>query len=65
MRTAKEITKKLPLEAKKQQCELFLKRTEKENEIDENIKTIESNLNKNFNSLCDWFVENKLSIHFW
>ena len=24
----------------------------------------ESNLNKNFNSLCDWFVENKLSIHF-
>ena len=31
---------------------------------DKNIKTIESNLNKNFNSLCDWFVENKLSIHF-
>ena len=30
---------------------------------DKNI-TIESNLNKNFNSLCDWFVENKLSIHF-
>ena len=25
---------------------------------DKNIKTIESNLNKNFNSLCDWFVEN-------
>ena len=23
---------------------------------DKNIKTIESNLNKNFNSLCDWFV---------
>merc|ERR1712059_73760 len=31
---------------------------------DKNIKTIENNLNKNFNSLCDWFVENKLSIHF-
>ena len=30
---------------------------------DKNIKT-KSNLNKNFNSLCDWFVENKLSIHF-
>ena len=28
------------------------------------LKTIEANLNKNFNSLCDWFVENKLSIHF-
>ena len=31
---------------------------------DKNIKTIEENLNSNFNSLCDWFVENKLSIHF-
>ena len=28
------------------------------------VKTIEANLNRNFNSLCDWFVENKLSIHF-
>ena len=28
------------------------------------IKIIETNLNDNFNSLCDWFVENKLSIHF-
>ena len=28
------------------------------------IKEIEEKLNKNFNSLCDWFVENKLSIHF-
>ena len=27
------------------------------------IKTIENNLNKNFNSLCDWFVDNRLSIH--
>ena len=31
---------------------------------DKNVKTIEDNLNRNFNSLCDWFVENKLSIHF-
>ena len=23
------------------------------------VKTIEANLNRNFNSLCDWFVENK------
>ena len=30
---------------------------------DENIETIENKLNKNFNSR-DWFVENKLSIHF-
>ena len=29
-----------------------------------NIKDIENNLNRNFESLCDWFVENKLSIHF-
>ena len=29
-----------------------------------NIKEIENKLNENFNSLCDWFVENKLSIHF-
>ena len=28
------------------------------------VKTIETNLNRNLNSLCDWFVENKLSIHF-
>ena len=27
-------------------------------------KAIEDNLNTNFNNLCDWFVENKLSIHF-
>ena len=31
---------------------------------DKNIKSIEDNLNRNFNSLCDWFVENKLIIHF-
>ena len=28
------------------------------------IKVIEKTLNENFNSLCNWFVENKLSIHF-
>ena len=28
------------------------------------INAIENKLNKNFNSLCDWLVENKLSIHF-
>ena len=26
-----------------------------------NIETV---LNKNFSSLCDWFIDNKLSIHF-
>ena len=29
-----------------------------------NVKDIKEKLNANFNSLCDWFVENKLSIHF-
>ena len=28
------------------------------------IKVIEKQLNKDFSELCDWFVENKLSIHF-
>ena len=28
------------------------------------ITEIESALNKNFSMLCDWFVDNKLSIHF-
>ena len=27
-------------------------------------KAIETKLNKNFSSVCDWFVDNKLSIHF-
>ena len=27
-------------------------------------KTIEEQLNRDFNSLCEWFIENKLSIHF-
>ena len=29
-----------------------------------NIDEIENRLNTDFNSLCDWFVDNKLSIHF-
>ena len=28
------------------------------------IIDIESTLKKNFSMLCDWFVDNKLSIHF-
>ena len=32
--------------------------------IDKSIKTIEDKLNSDFNTLCDWFVDNKLSIHF-
>ena len=30
---------------------------------DKNFDNIENQLNKNFNSICDWFVDNKLSIH--
>ena len=29
-----------------------------------NVKEIERNLVKNFSNVCDWFVDNKLSIHF-
>ena len=32
--------------------------------ISKDMHAIEDTLNKNFNSLCDWFVENKLRIHF-
>ena len=28
------------------------------------INTIEEQLNTDFSSLCDWFVDNKLSVHF-
>ena len=31
---------------------------------DKDIKEIERRLNTDFSSLCDWFVDNKLSIHF-
>ena len=29
----------------------------------ENVKEIEDQMNLNFSSLCDWFIDNKLSIH--
>ena len=29
-----------------------------------NIKTIEEHLNRNFSTLVDWFVDNRLSVHF-
>ena len=29
-----------------------------------NMKEIEENLNTNFSNVCDWFLDNKLSIHF-
>ena len=29
----------------------------------DNVNEIDDKLNKNFNSLCDWLIENKLSIH--
>ena len=29
-----------------------------------NVKEIEKKINENFSDLCDWFVDNKLSIHF-
>ena len=29
-----------------------------------NVKEIENKLNKDFSNLCEWFVDNKLSIHF-
>ena len=30
----------------------------------QDIKTIEEQLNTDFSSLCDWFIDNKLSVHF-
>ena len=29
-----------------------------------NVKDIEKQLNKDFANMCDWFIGNKLSIHF-
>ena len=29
-----------------------------------NVTEIENALNRNFSNLCDWFVDNKLSVHF-
>ena len=31
---------------------------------DRDVKEIEKVLNQKFSDLCDWFVDNKLSIHF-
>ena len=31
---------------------------------DKNVEKIEKVLNKEFSSLCEWFIDNKLSIHF-
>ena len=30
----------------------------------QNVKFIERNLNYDFNNLCEWFIDNKLSIRF-
>ena len=32
--------------------------------LSQSIEQIEINLNRNFNTLCNWFLENRLSIHF-
>ena len=32
--------------------------------IGKDIKTLEDQLNKDFSSLCEWFIDNKLSIRF-
>ena len=32
--------------------------------LGKDTKTIEEQLNRDFNSLCEWFIDNKLSIHF-
>ena len=29
-----------------------------------NVKDVKKQLNKDFANICDWFVDNKLSIHF-
>ena len=29
-----------------------------------NVKDIEPQLNEDFANICDWFIDNKLSIHF-
>ena len=29
----------------------------------ENVSSIEKHLNADFDSLCEWFIDNKLSIH--
>ena len=45
-------------------CELFLYADDTCLKFQhENMKEIEDQLNLNFSRLCDWFIENKLSIH--
>ena len=29
------------------------------------VKATDTKHNENFSSVCDWFVDSKLSIHFW
>ena len=29
------------------------------------VKETEKQLNKDFENICDWFIDNKLSTHFW
>ena len=31
---------------------------------DNHVNEIEKQLKRNFNSRCDWFIDNKLSVHF-
>ena len=32
--------------------------------MEKDTKTIEEQLNRDFNYLCEWFIDNKLGIHF-
>ena len=32
--------------------------------MSKDIRTIEEQSNTDFSSLCDWFIDNKLSVHF-
>ena len=45
-------------------CELFLYADDTSLTFQhEDVKEIEYQLNLNFSRLCDWFIDNKLSIH--
>ena len=45
-------------------CELFLYADDTSLTFQhEDVKEIEDQLNLNFSRLCDWFIDNKLSIH--
>ena len=46
-------------------CDLFLCADDSSLVYQHNdVSKIEQNLNKHFSNICDWFVDNKLSIHF-